>query len=271
MPVGAHTRTAWPATTFPAVSTPRSRPRALLVNAVQGALRRMGLELQPYIKGIPVQPREEDHRRVRLLASRGVNLVLDVGGNIGQYALRTRSAGYRGRIVSFEPLRSAYAELSARTATDPEWDCRRQALGSSPGEAEIHVSQNSYSSSLLEIEDRHLESAPESAYVGSESVSVVGLDEIWDDVVRPGERPYLKLDVQGFELEVLRGAERSLSKVIGVESELSLVPLYEGAPLHREVIDHLEAAGFRLAGLEPEFFDPETAELLQVQGIFVRE
>src|SRR5262245_28739959 len=71
----------------------RSRPRALAVNAVQGTLRRMGYELQPYIKGIPVQPREEDFRRVKLLASHGVTVLLDVGANIGQWALRTRSAG----------------------------------------------------------------------------------------------------------------------------------------------------------------------------------
>jgi FkbM family methyltransferase len=231
----------------------------------------MGVELQPYIKGIPTQPREADYRRVRLLARRGVDLVLDVGAGVGQYALRTRSAGYRGRIVSFEPLKSAYVELIGRAATDSTWDCRNQALGSSPGQAELHVARNSYSSSLLEIEDRHVESAPASAYVGSETVSVVILDEIWDGVVREGERPYLKLDVQGFELEALRGAELSLPSLVGVEAELSLVPLYEGAPLYREVVDHLETAGFRLAGLEPEFFEPDTAELLQVQGIFVRE
>jgi FkbM family methyltransferase len=230
----------------------------------------MGVELQPYIKGIPTQPREEDYRRVRLLASRGVDLVLDVGAGTGQYALRTRSAGYGGRIVSFEPLSSAYAELSARAEGDATWDCRNQALGSSAGRAELHIARNSYSSSLLEIEDRHVESAPASAYVGSETASVAVLDEIWDAVVGEGERPYLKLDVQGFELEALRGAHGSLPSLVGVEAELSLVALYEGAPLYREVLDYMEASGFRLAGLEPEFFDPETAELLQAQGMFLR-
>ena len=90
-------------------------------------------------------------RRVRLLASRGVNIDLDVGANIGQYALRTRNAGYGGRIVSFEPLQSAYAELITRTNTDPEWDCRREALGSSAGEAEIHVDLEKYDGEPLEI------------------------------------------------------------------------------------------------------------------------
>jgi FkbM family methyltransferase len=231
----------------------------------------MGVELQPYVKGIPVQPREEDFRRTKLMASRGVTVLLDVGANIGQYALRTRNAGYRGRIVSFEPMRAAFAELSARAAADPAWECRRHALGSSAAESEIHISRNSYSSSLLEIEDRHLRTAPESAYVGTESISVLPLDSIWDEVVGSSDRTFLKLDVQGFELEALRGAERSLPALVGVQCELSLVPLYAGGPTQREVMEHLDAAGFRLAGFEPALFDPETAELLQADGIFIRE
>jgi len=231
----------------------------------------MGVELQPYIKGIPVQPREEDFRRGRLMASRGVTLLLDVGANVGQYALRTRNAGYEGRIVSFEPMSAAFAELSARAAADPAWSCRRLALGSSAGESEIHVSRNSYSSSLLEMEDRHLRTAPESAYVGTETISVRTLDEIWDEMVTSSDRPFLKLDIQGFELEALRGAERSLPALLGVQCELSLVPLYAGAPAHSEVMDHLETAGFRLAGFDPALFDPQTAELLQADAIFLRD
>ena len=231
----------------------------------------MGVELQPYIKGIPVQPREEDFRHTKLMASREVTVLLDVGANTGQYALRTRNAGYRGRIVSFEPMRAAFAELSARVAADPAWECRRQALGSSAGESELHVSRNSFSSSLLEMEDRHLRTAPESAYIGTERISVLPLDSIWDEVVESSDRPFLKLDVQGFELEALRGAAGSLAALQGVQCELSLVPLYAGAPTHKQVTELLEAAGFRLAGIEPALFDPETAELLQADGIFLRD
>lgn len=231
----------------------------------------MGVELQPYIKGIPVQPRDEDFRRVKLMTSRGITVLLDVGANIGQYALRTRHAGYRGRIVSVEPMLEAFTELSARAAGDPAWECRRHALGSAAGESEIHISRNSYSSSLLEMEDRHLRTAPESAYVGTERISVLTLDSVWDEVVQSSDRPFLKLDVQGFELEALRGAERSLPSLLGVQCELSLVPLYAGAPTYKQVTEHLEGAGFRLAGFEPALFDPETAELLQADGIFLRD
>lgn len=253
------------------MTTRRSRPPALAVKAVQGTLRRMGYELQPFVKGIPVQPRDEDFRRVKLMSRRGITVLLDGGANIGQFALRTRTAGYVGRIVSFEPMRTAFSELSGRAAHDPTWECRQQALGSRTGTSEIHISENSHSSSLLQIEERHLRSAPGAAYIGAEEISVVDLDSVWDEIVASSDRAFLKLDVQGFELEAVRGAARSLPKLAGVETELSLVPLYEGAPTHREVIDHLEAAGFRLAGLDPNFFDPETAELLQADAIFVRD
>ena len=191
---------------------------------------------------------------------------------MGQYALRTRNAGYQGRILSFEPMQAAFAaELSARAAAEPPWECRRHALGSSAGESKIHISPNSVLDSLLEMEERHIQTAPESAYVGTERISVLPLDSIWEQVASGSERPFLKLDVQGFELEALRGAERSLPALVGVQCELSLVPLYAGAPTHKEVMEHLEAAGFRLAGFEPALFDPETAELLQADGIFVRD
>jgi FkbM family methyltransferase len=231
----------------------------------------MGVELQPYIKGIPEQPRVEDFRRTKLMASRGITVLLDVGANIGQYALRNRNAGYRGRIVSFEPVQAPFAELSARASADPAWECRRHALGSSAGDSEIHISRNSASSSLLEMEERHLRTAPEAAYVGTERISVLPLDSIWDEVVSSSDRPFLKLDVQGFELEALRGAERSLPELDGVQCELSLVSLYAGAPTHKQVMEHLEAAGFRLAGFEPALFDPETGELVQADGIFVSD
>jgi FkbM family methyltransferase len=256
-----------------AVRRGRSSPRRVAAEAVRGALRRVRYRVERHVPhaGGPWQPQDEDRRRVQLLADRGVTLLLDGGANIGQYAVRTRWAGYEGRIVSFEPMRAAYAKLSARAEQDPDWECRREGLGSEVGDGEIHVSGNSHSSSLLEMKERHLRSAPGSAYVGSEEISLVTLDSIWDELVGASDRPFLKLDVQGFELEALRGARRSVSRLRGVEAELSLIPLHEGAPTYKEVIDHLEAAGFRLAGLEPGFFDPETAELLQADGIFVRD
>lgn len=241
--------------------------RAAALRSGQGAARRIGYEIVPWANGLTA----EEARRARLLSARSIDVVLDVGANAGQYAGELRRAGYEGRIVSFEPLSEAFATLSRACAQDPNWECHQLALGTEDGSAQINVSGNSFSSSMLKMEERHLRSAPESKYVGTEDVTTARLDSVWDEVVRDGERPFLKLDVQGFELEVLNGAQASLPKVIGLQTELSLVPLYEGAPSFHDLIGYVEEHGFRLAGLEPGHDDRQSGEMLQADGIFVRE
>ena len=246
-----------------------SRARIRLGAWGQRAANRMGYEIRPFDRGTQGTP--EQIRRAKLLNSLGVTVLLDVGANTGQYALHTREAGFRGRMVSFEPLSDAFRDLERHAGADDLWECRRVAVGSEDGSAEIHVAANSASSSLLDMKQRHLDSAPESRYTGTEEVPVARLDSIWPELVGADDRPFLKLDVQGFELEALRGAEASLGQVAGVQAELSLVPLYDGAPSFRELLAYLEERGFRLAGLEPGHDDRRSGEMLQVDGIFVRE
>lgn len=242
--------------------------RARLNEAIQRGLRRLGYELHPYTPG-PV-PYEEDIRRAKLFRSEGVDVVLDVGANAGQYAQRLRRAGYARRIVSFEPLSEAFAALEQTVRSDPLWEARRVALGDEDGTADLHVAANSWSSSLLDMGERHLASAPDSAYTGTETVPVARLDTLWDEVVRDGERAFLKLDVQGFEMHVLRGAGERLDDLAGVQAELALTKLYEGDSPWRDLIDRLEARGFVLAGLEPGFEDPTSGRMLQADGILIR-
>lgn len=244
-----------------------ARWRARAMRSWQRAANRLGYELHP----LTGEGSSDEARRAQLMRSRGIDLVLDVGANYGPYALQLRHTGYEGRIVSFEPLGAAYSQLERESAEDPLWDCRRAALGSEEGTVTINVAGNSTSSSLLEMNDRHRTTAPESEYVSTEKVPVTRLDAIWDELAGPDDSVYLKLDVQGFELEALRGAEESLPKIRVVQAELSLVPLYEGAPLYRDLIDHMAERDFRLAGIEPVFADPSSGELLQADGIFVRD
>jgi FkbM family methyltransferase len=181
-----------------------------------------------------------------------------------------RRNGYEGRIVSFEPLADAYGRLEERSRSDPRWDCVRLALGDTDGSAEIHVAGNSMSSSLLDMEPLHLRAAPKSAYVGTESVPIARLDSIWADIAGDADRVYLKMDVQGYELNVLGGAALCLSTVACVEAELSLAPLYRDQADFREVIAHLEKQGFRLFALEPCFEHPQSGQMLSMDGIFSR-
>jgi FkbM family methyltransferase len=206
----------------------------------------------------------------RLLALQDVDLVLDVGAAVGMYGRALRKEGYAGRICSFEPLSKQFERLQQESAADPLWDVRNIALGPETGTTEINIAGNFDSSSLLPMGERHAQAAPASVYVGTETVEVGTIDSVWDEVVGVVKRPFLKLDVQGFELETLRGGEQSLPHIHGIQAELSLVPLYEGGPLWREVIEFLADKGFHVAGFEPGYADPESGEMLQVDGIFLR-
>lgn len=238
------------------------RIKARTFHGIQRAIRPLGMELKP--RGATGKPGE-------LIALQDVDMVLDVGASIGHYGRWIREAGYEGRICSFEPMSAEFSRLQKATAEDPLWDCRQLALGSEPGTAEINVAGNSQSSSLLPMLARHQQAAPSSVYIGTEQVEVSTVDTIWDEVVGDARRPFLKLDVQGYELEVLRGAARSLPRLHGIQAELSLVPLYEGGPLWLEMIQFMLDRGFRVAGLEAGYADPQSGEMLQADGIFLRD
>lgn len=200
-----------------------------------------------------------------------IDLVLDVGANIGQFGSEIRSCGYPGRIVSFEPLSSAHGELLQTSTGDSKWDVYpRCALGDHNGEIEINIAGNSLSSSILPMLESHRSAAPESAYQGKEITSLKTLDAVAGEYLKNAHAPFLKIDTQGFEWQVLDGARDTLPHIKGILVELSLVPLYEGQHLWREVIDRLEAVGFTLWAFQPVFSDQVLGRTLQVDGIFYR-
>jgi FkbM family methyltransferase len=207
----------------------------------------------------------------RRVATIDPDVVLDVGANIGQYAAELRAGGYRNQIVSFEPLASAHAELSRRSAADERWQVApRMALGDTETETEINVAGNSFSSSLLSMLDTHREAAPQAAFMGREKVRVRRLDSVAGDYVRPAQRYLLKLDVQGYESKVLDGAPETLSRAAAVQFEASLASLYQGEALFPELLERMLAAGFDLWSVSPEFTDLRTGRVLQVDCFFVR-
>ena len=209
-------------------------------------------------------------RRMRLLADHRVDLVLDVGANAGQYGRELRDLGYAGRILSVEPLSTAFAALERERAGDALWEAERVAVGEAPGDATLHVSRNSVSSSLLPMLPRHVSAEPDSAYVAEERVRVERLETLLARHAPPGSRPFLKVDAQGSELAVVRSAGASLSRIIGLQLEMSLVPLYEGAPALAPLVAALEDEGFTLVSIEPGHADYGTGQLLQADGVFFR-
>jgi FkbM family methyltransferase len=210
-------------------------------------------------------------RRRRLMSSLGIDVVLDVGANTGQHAHHLRTdLGFEGRIYSFEPMSVPFRRLHSRARQDPKWQAFNFALGDVEGTVTINVAGNSESSSMLEMLPAHLEAAPESRFVDTEEVEIRTLDSIFGDLCHSGERVYLKIDTQGFEGRVLRGAGRSLPKIGTVQVEMSLTPLYSNEMTFGELYQLLLDKGYTMVGLEPGFTDAQTGRLLQADAIFHR-
>lgn len=242
-----------------------SHARLRMRRLIHGAIGKTGFDAVP-VSSI----RHSTGRRARLLRALQVDIVIDVGANSGQFASELRAAGYRGRVISVEPMASAYKKLSARAARDPNWTTVRCALGESDGESTLHIAGNSASSSLLEMLPVHEEAAPGTAYVGREGVTVRRLESLLSEYVSAGSRAYLKVDVQGYELAVLRGAGPQLQALAAIQVELSLARLYAGAPMADEVNAFVIGSGYGLAGIEPGFAEPVSGRLLQMDAIYVR-
>lgn len=209
-------------------------------------------------------------KRRALLDLYKIDLVLDVGANTGQYGELLRAIGYKGRIVSFEPLRAEYEKLNRIASDDGGWIAFNYALGDRDGTATINIAGNSYSSSLLHMLPTHLRSAPESKYVGSEEIRIRRLDDVFGDVCPKNSNVYLKIDTQGFEKPVLDGAVASLTHIDTIQIEMSLVPLYENQLLFIDLFRFLVDKGYRPVQFEPGFADEATQHLLQMDGIFRR-
>jgi len=188
-------------------------------------------------------PGFEWKKTAHLISSAGTTVVIDVGANIGQYAEGLRAAGYRGRIVSFEPLPEAHAILTRKAAKDPGWTIApRIAVGRAPGEITIHRYTDSSLSSALAP-------APESA--GAEGfanavpvrTSVATLDALAEPHISDPDRVFVKIDVQGMEPEVIAGAESLLQRAVGVQIELALSKIYEGEKGYLDVLGLLDRFG----------------------------
>lgn len=229
--------------------------------------RRLGYDLTPRNKA-----KSPNAQLIAVLKHHRIDTILDVGANVGQYGLRLRKWGYDGRIVSFEPLASAHAILRERAARDPSWSIApRMAIGAEDGEIDIQVSAETDMSSILPQNALMKEISPSSEIQTTERVPIRRLDSIVDDFIGESDRLFLKIDTQGFEPEVLKGAEALIPKLIGIQLEMSLVPLYEGELDYLAMTRRLAAAGFTPHLILPGYFERKLARQLEIDGVFIRD
>lgn len=228
----------------------------------RSALRRRGFDIVPY----PAFGTE----LVALLGRLEVDCVLDVGAFTGTYGRMLRDLGYRGRIVSFEPATENFALLAREAEGDGAWEVRRVAVGSAAGTLELHLTGSSGSNSLLTPNAYALTEMPRFFKDrGSETVEVVTVDDVFDDTTRGASSVFMKIDTQGFDLEVIRGAAASLERLAAVQVELALRRTYEGQPSYLDFLAHLDERGFAPALLFPTFPD-STGRIVECDCVLIR-
>jgi FkbM family methyltransferase len=208
-------------------------------------------------------------RRMKLIERVGATVVFDVGANEGHYGAQLRRYGYRGRIVSFEPLAREFGLLAQKASTDPAWEAVNVALGATPGEATIHIGNFRQCSSLLPLVPSYAPRDTASQQVADETIRVDTLDRMAETYAGASDVLFVKADVQGFEQQVLDGARATMPRIDGFQLEMSFEPVYEGAPLFPQLVQRMDELGYTLRSFEPANCSP-SGGLIQADGIFIR-
>jgi FkbM family methyltransferase len=200
-----------------------------------------------------------------------VNCVIDVGANIGEYGLMLRRIGYRGRIVSFEPVREVFDKLKETSAGDDSWTLLNFACGSDESEKDINIFGLDVLSSLLPPSPQMSLIDPVGV-ARTETVRVVRLDSILDELIKGVDNPrvFLKTDAQGYDLEVIKGAGKRLSQVVGLQSEIAVQPLYVGVPDYLDFLAFCRELGFEPTGFFPIFHSPVSKQMIELDAVLTR-
>jgi FkbM family methyltransferase len=240
--------------------------RSIAIDTAQTFFRLFGLQISYF------NPSNSEIALIDYLLSKySIKTVVDVGANEGQFALKLMNKNhYKGKIISFEPVSSAFYQLSKNSQKSSNWQVVQSAVGDSIGKVPINISQNSVSSSLRKVNAHTVEAEAGTAIVNTEMVSINTLDNLlktheWQNDL------WLKIDVQGFEREVLLGASEILKQAKVVQIELAVIPSYDQSPYLEEIITTMRTSGFLLYSIMNGFRNYKTGQMYEMEGFFVRE
>lgn len=198
-----------------------------------------------------------------LLELHRVDIVLDIGANDGGYATELRQSGWTGPLVSFEPQPGTFGRLRQRFAGDFQWSGHQVGLGSEDAVLTMNIHEMDVLSSFLQ----KIETSENAQQV---EVEVKRMDGILDGILGIHSRPFVKIDTQGFELEIIKGFGSRATGVIGWQLEMSVEPLYQNQPKMEEVIGLMRSLGFSLWKILPGLRDPLTLQSFEFDGIFFK-
>ena len=254
---------------------------ATIKHAVQTAFYKLPRRLQhAYFGAFPdVSPGGfsrliEVERLRQLFAFLNVDCVFDIGANEGQYALQLRKmVGYKGHLISFEPNPHAAAKLRKRASSDSNWSVEEVAVSDRNGFADFNIMNSSQLSSISE--PRNDETTLFKAFnrpIETIQVRCERLESIFDQISSQYDvqRPFLKMDTQGYDLIIARDAETILSRFVGIQSELSIKRLYKSSETISDSLDFFQKSGFELSSLVPNN-SGHFPLLIEIDGLFIRQ
>ncbi|MBI1362448.1 MAG: FkbM family methyltransferase [Proteobacteria bacterium] len=208
---------------------------------------------------------------VLTLNAHGIDTVLDIGANVGQTGRELREHGYKGRIISFEPVPSAHAQLLKAAAKDPFWEVApRTAVGAKTGEVLLHESESSDMSSVRAPEPALMEALPKTHVVGEHPTPICTVADIVAKYCPDSARIFVKVDTQGYEKQVLEGFAEAWPRILGIQMEMSLFSLYTGEALFMELTKRIMDEGFEPHLMLETTFSRRLNRQLQVDGVFYR-
>lgn len=250
--------------------------RILNSKVMQRFRRTLALQTGVYCKIKKLAPTvSEEMRTAKLLNHYGITTVIDIGANTGQFAESLIDFGYKGRIVSFEPVESAYKECSKRAAKYSQWEMAEKcAIGNVDGIIKINVSDDTVFSSIKSIKTEFSNKETAAKTVAQEEVRIYKLDSLLGRYFKEDDVIFLKIDTQGFEKEVIEGAPQTLKLAKGVKIEIPLVhdlEIYED--IQWDIVNYMDlfsSHGFKCMSLDSIGADKNTGIVHEVDGIFFK-
>lgn len=204
--------------------------------------RKFGIAVSYY----PAPGSYERHLR-DYLSQMEINVVLDVGAFIGDYATELREIGYEGRIISFEPVPASYERLNIRMHHDPLWRGQPFGLSDESREALMNTyGQGNFNSLLTLREDAELLYSLDPSLRSRAPIEIRRLDAVLPQLIEGIRSPrvFMKIDTQGHDVSVVRGAAGVLDKIVGLQSELPAVQIYDGMVSMSTALEYYASCGF---------------------------
>jgi FkbM family methyltransferase len=230
-----------------------------------------GLE-RPILLKLQLQgglPRTYEKLNNSWFKSLGIDTVLDIGANTGQFTKTISSLLPNANIYSFEPLPDCFDKLNEFASKYSNIKAFNTGVGDRSGVMRFERNDASPSSSFLTMTDIHKEAFPYTEKSSTVEVKISKLDDMCENIDL-GMSLFVKIDVQGYEDKVLKGGEKTVKKAKLVIVETSFVPLYESQPLFDDIYKTFSEWGFVCIGMIDQLSDPRTGQILQGDAIFIK-